>query len=50
MDAQLVSEPTMSPIEDVMPTEQESFDASSPDEIPDDWLMPKVFKSSKNNN
>ena len=49
-DAQLVNEPTMSPIEDVMPTEQESFNPATTDEIPDDWLMPKVFKSSKNNN
>jgi len=27
-----------------------SFDSQNSDEVPDDWLMPKVFKSSKNNN
>ncbi len=30
--------------------EPESFDNVSDEDVPDDWLMPKVFKSSKNNN
>jgi nanoRNase/pAp phosphatase (c-di-AMP/oligoRNAs hydrolase) len=27
-----------------------SFDTQNNEDVPDDWLMPKVFKSSKNNN
>jgi len=50
LDAQLVNEPTVAPIEDTVMPEEQSFDATLTDEIPDDWLMPKVFKSSKNNN
>ncbi len=50
MDAQLVNEPTVAPIEDVVMPEEQNFDSTPTDEIPDDWLMPKVFKSSKNNN
>ncbi len=40
-DAQIVNEQ--------MP-EETQYTPPSPDEVPDDWLMPKVFKSSKNNN
>lgn len=49
-DAQIVNEPKRSslPVEDVIP--EAPYIPPSPDEIPDDWLMPKVFKSSKNNN
>ena len=52
-EAQIVTEPidnnNTASIDDVMPQE-ERFNAPTNDEIPDDWLMPKVFKSSKNNN
>ena len=50
MDAQLVNEPTVAPIEEVAMPEEQNFSETPTDEIPDDWLMPKVFKSSKNNN
>jgi hypothetical protein len=50
MDAQLVNEPTVAPIEDVAMPEEQNYNEAPTDEIPDDWLMPKVFKSSKNNN
>ncbi len=50
MDAQLVNEPTVAPIEDVTMPEEQNYNEAPTDEIPDDWLMPKVFKSSKNNN
>lgn len=50
LDAQLVNEPTAAPIEDVAMPEEQGFNEAPTDEIPDDWLMPKVFKSSKNNN
>ena len=53
-DAQIVDEPVMDaqmnqPMDD-MPMPQENFDNNTPEDVPDDWLMPKVFKSSKNNN
>jgi hypothetical protein len=38
------------PVEDVRMPEESSFGAQNNEDIPDDWLMPKVFKSSKNNN
>jgi hypothetical protein len=51
-DAQIVNEPIMQnqPVEDVRMPEESSFGAQNNEDIPDDWLMPKVFKSSKNNN
>lgn len=51
-DAQIVNEPIMQnqPVEDTQMPQEPSFDPQSNEEIPDDWLMPKVFKSSKNNN
>lgn len=49
-DAEIVNEPQMSaPQDDQMP-EEAPYQAPAPEEVPDDWLMPKVFKSSKNNN
>lgn len=33
-----------------MPQEEEFDNNSRSEDVPDDWLMPKVFKSSKNNN
>jgi nanoRNase/pAp phosphatase (c-di-AMP/oligoRNAs hydrolase) len=41
---------TNAPIEEVQMPEEPQFTPQSTEEIPDDWLMPKVFKSSKNNN
>ncbi len=52
-DAQLVNEPSMQsqqPVEDTRMPQEPSFENQNNEEIPDDWLMPKVFKSSKNNN
>lgn len=51
-DAQIIDEqPQMSqPINDMVIPEEQSYNTQPQDEIPDDWLMPKVFKSSKNNN
>lgn len=51
-DAQIVNEPIQNqPIEDMkMPQESSSYSPQSNEDVPDDWLMPKVFKSSKNNN
>lgn len=54
-DAEIVEdqavEPQMNaPMEDVAMPQDQNFDNVNPEEIPDDWLMPKVFKSSKNNN
>lgn len=52
-DAQIVNEPIMQtqpPVEDTRMPQEPSFDDQNNEEIPDDWLMPKVFKSSKNNN
>ncbi len=51
-DAQIVDEqPQMNqPIEDMVMPEEQNYNAQPQDDIPDDWLMPKVFKSSKNNN
>lgn len=49
---QVIEDPQLNqPIEDVqMSQEQPSFETQNNEEIPDDWLMPKVFKSSKSNN
>ncbi len=52
-DAQIVNEPmqNQAPIEDQrMPQEPSYNNPQSNEDVPDDWLMPKVFKSSKNNN
>ncbi len=57
-DAQVVNEPTMNinepmmsaPLRDDQMPEEGQYNTPSPSEVPDDWLMPKVFKSSKNNN
>ena len=57
-EAQLVNEPRMSmnepmvdaPIQNDQMPEDTQYNPPSPSEVPDDWLMPKVFKSSKNNN
>ena len=37
-------------VEEIQTPEESGYNPPNPDEIPDDWLMPKVFKSSKNNN
>ncbi|MDO8269342.1 MAG: hypothetical protein Q7T54_01560 [Candidatus Levybacteria bacterium] len=51
-EAQIIEDqPQMSqPIEDVQTPEDQPFVPENNEDIPDDWLMPKVFKSSKNNN
>ena len=49
-DAQIVNEPQMNPMQDAQMPEETPYTAPDPSEVPDDWLMPKVFKSSKNNN
>ena len=51
-DAQIVEEqPQMSqPVADMVMPEETNYNSQPQDDIPDDWLMPKVFKSSKNNN
>jgi hypothetical protein len=51
-DAQIVEDTKMNqPIEDMtMPTQDEPYSPQNNEEVPDDWLMPKVFKGSKNNN
>ncbi len=38
------------PIEEMQAPSEQPYSAPSNEDIPDDWLMPKVFKSSKNNN
>ncbi len=49
-EAEVVEDIQMNqPIDDVQMPE-ENFTPQNPEEIPDDWLMPKVFKGSKNNN
>lgn len=51
-DAEIVEEPKNTQGQDMGPEEPQEapYIPPAPDEIPDDWLMPKVFKSSKNNN
>jgi len=57
-DAQVINEPEMNmnepvmnaPIQNDQMPEDTQYNPPSPSEVPDDWLMPKVFKSSKNNN
>ncbi len=51
-DAQIVNEPIVQsqPVENTRMPQEPSFDPQNNEEVPDDWLMPKVFKSSKNNN
>ena len=51
-DAQIIDEqPQMSQqVNDMVMPEEQNYNAQPQDDIPDDWLMPKVFKSSKNNN
>lgn len=51
-EAQIIEDqPQMNqPIEDVQMPEEQPFVPENNEDIPDDWLMPKVFKSSKNNN
>jgi len=50
-DAEIVNTPIINTsIEDNDAPDQMPYTPPSPDEVPDDWLMPKVFKSSKNNN
>ncbi len=54
-DAQIVDdqvpEPQMSaPIEDAQIPQDQGYNPPASEDVPDDWLMPKVFKSSKNNN
>ena len=50
-DAQLVAEPQISlPVEDFKAPEEQPYIPPNIEDVPDDWLMPKVFKSSKNNN
>lgn len=48
-DADIVEEPIRNQPQEVREPE-EQYNAPDPSEVPDDWLMPKVFKSSKNNN
>lgn len=45
-DAQVIDEPVNR--NESMP--EDNYTPPDPSEVPDDWLMPKVFKSSKNNN
>lgn len=53
-DAQIIDEPMdrqmNQPVHDAQMPQDQSFDENPPEDVPDDWLMPKVFKSSKNNN
>lgn len=49
-DAQLVDPQNSIPVEDVQMPQDQSYIAPNIEDVPDDWLMPKVFKSSKNNN
>ena len=51
-DAQVVADDMSvnQPIEDANMPQEQPFAPQSNEDIPDDWLMPKVFKSSKNNN
>lgn len=37
-------------VQDNFEPEEGDYKPQDPSEVPDDWLMPKVFKSSKNNN
>lgn len=48
-DAQVVEDVKGIP-DDMMPPQEDSYQPQRNEEVPDDWLMPKVFKSSKNNN
>jgi hypothetical protein len=49
-DTKIVNEPPMNaPIQDAQMPEEAIYQAPDPQDVPDDWLMPKVFKSSKNN-
>lgn len=46
---------TQQPVQNNIPKDPQvpqssSFDTQNNEDVPDDWLMPKVFKSSKNNN
>lgn len=49
-DAQIVEEPMNMHQNDNRDMPEENYNQPDPSEVPDDWLMPKVFKSSKNNN
>lgn len=49
-DQPMVPSPMAQPVEDVQMPPQQSYSQQNNEDIPDDWLMPKVFKSSKNNN
>lgn len=49
-DVQLVEPQTSLPAEDIQVPEEQPYIPPNIEDVPDDWLMPKVFKSSKNNN
>lgn len=49
-DASPANQTPIAPIEDIQEPEVQTYQPPVPEEVPDDWLMPKVFKSSKNNN
>lgn len=49
-DAEVVEDQAQNRIPEDVKMPEENYSPPEPSEVPDDWLMPKVFKSSKNNN
>jgi hypothetical protein len=50
-DGQIIEDAQISqPVEDMSIPQNPSYPPQSNEDVPDDWLMPKVFKGSKNNN